>query len=160
MKQLYYTLLPLVLMLPIIPLHSLMAVSPDSPGYTHFVYMFGHASLLHWLVNAWALFVLHNLYTVSRWIVAYLCAVVLSFVYYPSLPVLGASVFVSFFSGFMIFWLWHKHRLVFWQLLLLIAIGFLIPHIAAMYHLVMLVAGMAYNRIEWLIADYKYHTYR
>ena len=160
MKQLYLILSSLLLMAILIPFHKSMAVHPDAPLFTHFVYMAGHANILHWLINAWALFVLHNLFTMARWVMAYICAVVLSFCYYPELPVLGASVFVSFFSGFMLIWLRKRHRLIFWQLLALIRIGFFIPHIAAMYHLAMLLAGLLFNRIEWLIADYKYFTSR
>lgn len=160
MKHPFSYILPILLLLPLIPLHSRMAVSPDSALYTHFVYMAGHANIIHWLINGWTLFVLHNLYTVSRLIVAYILSVALSFVYYPDRPALGASVIVAFFTGFMLIWLYQRRRLVFWQLMILIVVGFFIPHVAAMYHLVMMAAGLIYNRLEWLAADYRYFTKR
>lgn len=54
MRTLYITLIILILMVFIIPFHSLLAVSPTSPLYSHFVYMFGHANLMHWAINAGA----------------------------------------------------------------------------------------------------------
>ena len=47
MRTLYITLLIILLMAFIIPLHANMAVSPSTPIYSHFVYMFGHANFIH-----------------------------------------------------------------------------------------------------------------
>ncbi len=158
MKKIRYIMLAVVIMAAILSLAPYMAVSPSSPLYTHFIYMFAHANWMHWLINAWGLIVLHNLYTIQRLVVAYMAAVMLSFIYYPELPVIGASVFISFFTGFMIFWLYKKKRLVFWQVLALLVFGCFIPHISAAYHIIMFLAGLIYNRIEWLKADYDIYT--
>lgn len=160
MKQIITTVLPLLLMLSLVPLHERMAVSSSSPFYTHFIYMFGHAGLLHWIINAYALFVMHNLCHPSRLAVAWAAAVILSFIYLPQLPVIGASVFVTFFLGFMSLRLWQRQRLLFWMSLLLVSVGFLMPNIAALYHLAMMAAGLAWNRVEWLAADFRYHSKR
>ena len=47
MRTLYITLLIILLMAFIIPLHASLAVSPSSPLYTHFAFMFGHANFIH-----------------------------------------------------------------------------------------------------------------
>lgn len=158
MKKIGYIMLVVALMALVISLAPVMSVSQTSPLYTHFVYMFAHANWMHWLINSWGLLMLHNLYNLQRLAVAYVVAVALSFVYYPALPVLGASVFISFFTGFMFFWLYKKRRHVFWQVLALLIFGCFIPHIAAAYHIIMFVAGLIYNRIEWLKADYDIFT--
>ncbi len=158
MTKIYCILALIAVMAPIIQVAPFFAVSPDSPVYTHFTYMFAHANWIHLFVNAWGLLFLHNLYTWVRVIVAYASAVVLSFFYYPELPVLGASVFITFFTGFMIFWLYKRHRLGFWQVIALLIIGCFVPHIASVYHIIMFLAGIIYNRLEWLIADYKIYT--
>ena len=155
MRKIYIIICFDVLLLGLIPFASKMAVYKHSPIYTHFIYMFAHANIIHWAVNAWCILVMNNLFTNKRLLVSYIFAIVLSFLYQPKLPVLGMSIIISFFIGFMTFWLYKKHRLVFWQTLILMSIGFFIPNIAALYHLFAFLFGVIYNRIEYLIADIK-----
>lgn len=96
MRTLYITLLIILLMAFIIPLHASLAVSPSSPLYTHFAYMFGHANFIHWGINGWCILMVHHQFRFHRLFAAWLCSVALSFIYYPTLPVLGASVLISF----------------------------------------------------------------
>lgn len=151
MRTLYITLLSIALMALAIPLHGKLAVSPTSSLYTHFVYMFGHANLLHWGVNSWCVLMFHRLFKPHRVIVAWVCSVALSFIYYPSLPVLGASVIVSFFMGFTTPWLYRYKRLDFWQMVILIAIGCFLPNIAGIYHIILFSLGFLYAMGESFI---------
>ena len=148
MRTLYITLLIILLMAFIIPLHAYMAVSPSTPIYSHFVYMFGHANFIHWAVNAWCLLMVHRQFCFHRLLAAWLCSVLLSFIYYPALPVLGASVLISFFMGFTAPWLYRRKRLAFCQMLLLLVIGCLLPHIAGIYHLILFALGFIYAKAE------------
>lgn len=147
MRTLYITLLIILLMAFIIPLHANMAVSPSTPIYSHFVYMFGHANFIHWAVNAWCLLMVHRQFSFHRLLASWLSSVALSFLYYPSLPVLGASVIISFFMGFTAPWLYRRKRLAFCQMLLLV-IGCLLPHIAGIYHLILFAIGFIYAKAE------------
>lgn len=151
MRTLYITLLIILLMAFIIPLHANMAVSPSTPIYSHFVYMFGHANFIHWAVNAWCLLMVHRQFSFHRLVAAWLCSVLLSFIYYPALPVLGASVLISFFMGFTAPWLYRRKRLAFCQMLLLLVIGCLLPHIAGIYHLILFALGFIYAKAESFI---------
>lgn len=148
MRTLYITLLIILLMVFIIPLHADMAVSPSTPIYSHFVYMFGHANFIHWAVNAWCLLMVHRQFSFHRLLASWLASVALSFLYYPSLPVLGASVIISFFMGFTAPWLYRRQRLAFCQMLLLLLIGCLLPHIAGIYHLILFALGFIYAKAE------------
>lgn len=148
MRTLYITLIILILMVFAIPFHSLLAVSPTSPLYTHFIYMFGHANLMHWAINAWCLLMLHRLFRLHRLLASWLGSVALSFIYYPSLPVLGVSVIISFFMGFTAPWIYHRKRLAFFQMLILLVIGCLLPHIAGIYHLILFAIGFIYAKAE------------
>lgn len=151
MRTLYITLLIILLMAFIIPLHANMAVSPSSPLYTHFVYMFGHANFIHFGINGWCILMVHHQFRFHRLLAAWLCSVLLSFIYYPELPVLGASVLISFFMGFTAPWLYRRKRLVFCQMLLLLLIGCLLPHIAGIYHLILFALGFIYAKAESFI---------
>lgn len=148
MRTLYITLLIILLMAFIIPLHANLAVSPSTPIYSHFVYMFGHANFIHWAVNAWCLLMVHRQFSFHRLLASWLASVALSFLYYPSLPVLGASVIISFFMGFTAPWLYRRKRLAFCQMFLLLFIGCLLPHIAGIYHLILFALGFIYAKAE------------
>lgn len=148
MRTLYITLLIIFLMAFIIPFHANMAVSPSAPTYSHFVYMFGHANFIHYAVNAWCLLMVHRQFRFHRVLASWLASVALSFLYYPSLPVLGASVIISFFMGFTAPWLYRRKRLAFCQMFLLLVIGCLLPHIAGIYHLILFALGFIYAKAE------------
>lgn len=155
MKKVEYVLLCILLMALIIPMHETLAVSKQTPAYTHFVYMFGHANVIHWLINSVSLVLLTNLISLPRMVTAYVSAVAVSFLLYDDMAVIGASVFVCWLVGFMSLWLWNKRRMAFWQMAAATVIMFFIPGIAAMHHLAMMAAGLIGNRVEYLIADFK-----
>ena len=144
MRTLYITFLFTLVMASIIPLHAQLAVSPSSPLYTHFVYMFGHANFIHWAVNAWCLLMVHRQLRIHRLVAAYVVSVALSFLYYPSLPVLGVSVLISFFMGFTAPILYRASRIAFWQMVILLAAGCIIQHIAGFYHIILFTFGFLY----------------
>ena len=151
MRTLYITIVIAILMAFIIPLHADMAVSQSSPIYSHFIYMFGHANFIHWAVNAGCLLMLHRLFYIHRLLTSWLASVALSFIYYPSLPVLGASVIISFFMGLTTPWLYRRKRLAFWQMLIILLLGCFLPHIAGTYHLILFAIGFLYAKAEGFI---------
>ena len=137
MNKFRITILAIAVLATLIPNTDELAVSCDSPLYTHFVYVLGHDGFLHYSVNAWSLLVMHNLFRWYRVLAAYSFAILLSFIALPAQPMVGASVFTCFFFGFIAPWQWRKDRK-----LLCITIGFLlltcvlpgfagIPHVAA-----------------------------
>lgn len=153
MRTLYITLVSCIFMLCIVPLHRYLAVSASSPLYVHFIYMFGHANFIHWAVNAWCLLMVHHQFRIHRLLASWLGSVALSFVYYPSLPVLGASVVISFFMGFTAPWLYRCKRLAFWQMIALLFVGCLLPHIAGVYHLILFSLGFVYAKAERFVCQ-------
>lgn len=161
MTKLYLTVAAIIVMAALIPLAPLMALPPveEDSLIRHFIYMFGHASLLHWAVNAWALLVLHNLFRPSRLIAAYLLAVLISFLPHFSFsearPIIGASVITCFFFGMLASHLWRRReRLSPYMMAALIIIAFFIPGIAAMPHLLMFLAGIMSYHFERLLHSF------
>ena len=172
MTKLYLTIAAIIVMAALIPLAPLMALPPveEASLIRHFIYMFGHATILHWAVNAWALLVLHNLFRLSRLIAAYLLAVLISFLPHSSFlishfsfsvsevearPIIGASVITCFFFGMLASHLWRRgERLSPYMMAALIIIAFFIPGIAAMPHLLMFLAGIMSYHFERLLHSF------
>jgi membrane associated rhomboid family serine protease len=141
----------------LVPMAGSMASSDESPFYTHFVYMFGHANFLHWIINGWAMLVLHNLFRPHRLEVCYLLAVILSFI--PNISgdsdgLLGASVITTFFFGFLTPHIRRTDKTSAYMMLALILVGFLIPGIAALPHLLMYLCGIGYFCLEGLLLHF------
>lgn len=156
MKRLYITLAACILMAFLIPFAPVLALRPVCGGISvtsHFLYMFAHASLLHWLVNTWSFLVLHNVLRWYRLLVAYLLAVAISFVP-ATVPagspagVIGASVITTFFFGFIAPYYWHRNKSIPLMMAALIVIGCFLPNIAAAFHAVPFIVGIAYWYIE------------
>ena len=122
MKSLFITFAFSLLILPLILLRDSFACLPVSPLYRHMLYIFAHASIIHWLCNSWSLLVFHNLFRPSRLIVAYVLSVLVSFLPLSKLPILGLSVVVCFFLGF-----------------------------AGLYHIIMFIFGFLYYPVEGLL---------
>ena len=167
MIKLYLTIAAIIAMAALIPFASSVALQPmdDDSLIQHFIYMFGHATVLHWAVNAWALLVLHNLFRPSRIIATYLLAVLISFlppfVLYAATslkhmqPILGASVITCFFFGLLMLHLWRQgERLSACMMAALIIIAFFIPGIAAMPHLLMFLAGILWYHFERMLRSF------
>ena len=156
MKRLYAVTLAVIIMAFLIPLAPYMAISGDSPYYTHFVYMFGHANILHWLINGWALLVLHNLFRPYRLFIAYILSALMTFspLISHTSPLVGSSVLTCFFFGFMLPWLYYKSKVSAFMMTALILVGFFIPGIAALPHLIMFVSGFC-----WCFVERIYHSF-
>ena len=45
-------------------------------------------------------------------------------------------------------WLYRFKRLAFWQMIILLFLGCLLPHIAGVYHLILFVLGFIYAKVE------------
>ena len=151
MKSLFITFAFSLLILPLILLRDSFACLPVSPLYRHMLYIFAHASIIHWLCNSWSLLVFHNLFRPSRLIVAYVLSVLVSFLPLSKLPVLGLSVVVCFFFGFAARYLYLKNRLgMFLTLALLVGSCFL-PGFAGLYHIIMFIFGFLYYPVEGLL---------
>ncbi len=156
MKTLYATAVALMLMLIAVPNADELATSPTAPTYTHFVYMFGHATFLHWFINAWSLLLLHNTFRWYRLLVSYLLAVLVSFV--PCAEVvpqslIGLSAITMFFFGLITPYLWQRNKSAVWMMIGILLAGFFIPHIAALLHITIFMLGLAYYYIERFIRN-------
>ena len=150
----YPTMIAALIMLCLLPLAPLMATAAAAPLYTHFTYMLAHANLWHWAINAWGLLLLNHLVTLPRVTVAYLISAGISFIpINEGRPLLGASVVVCFFIGLTLPALHRRKPLIAAQTVILIIIGCLIPGIAALHHIVMLLAGIIYRPLERITCD-------
>lgn len=158
MKRFLVTLATAMLMLAAIPFAPLCAVAPAAPAYTHYIYMFAHANILHWAFNTWAMLVLHRLFTPLRMLTAYSSAVIISFLatdgipfISATMPVLGFSVVLCFFIGYILLPCRRHNRTAYYQSLLFLLIGFFIPNMAASYHLMAVIVGLLYYKAEkWI----------
>ncbi len=179
MYRLYLTLIVCVIMGALVPLASYMAVAVDSatesPLYTHFIYMFGHANWMHWMINCWSLLVLHNIFRWYRLLAAYAMAVVLSFMPIcnntpvfgwltewiglpeSNLPVIGASVITSFFFGFITPHYWYKERTVVFMMAGLLLVGCILPGVTGFFHVIPYITGILAVLTERLIKSL--HTF-
>lgn len=151
MKSLYITTSFCILILPLILLNGSIACLPGSPLYRHLLYLFSHASVIHWLCNSWSLLVFHNLFRPSRLIAAYVLSVLVSYLPLSSLPVLGMSVVVCFFIGFAARYLYGKNRLGFFLTLAILVGSCFLPGFAGLYHIIMFIFGFLYYPVEGLL---------
>lgn len=149
--RLYATALCCTAMLAAIPFAEIMAVTASAPIYTHFIYMFAHANIFHWLVNSWSLLVLHNAFRWYRCAAAYIIASAVSFVPFlvAAKPTVGASVFTCFFLGYIAphFWATRQRSVVLITASVL-ALGLFLPGIAAALHITLYLAGIIFYYIE------------
>lgn len=155
MKRLYVTAAACAIMAALIPFAPDMAVVLDGSLESiapHFLFPFGHANLLHWLINSWSLLVLHNVLRWYRFLLAYVLAVVLSFVVpyiiSDSQPVIGLSVITTFFFGYITPYYWAHNKSVPLMMMALLVIGCFLPGITAVFHIVPYVVGVVYCHIE------------
>lgn len=139
------TIIAVTVMLLLLPCREGMAVSRDSAWWTHLVYMFAHGNIIHLAVNAWALLLMHRILMTYRGMAAWAASVIVSFIYYPALPVLGASTVIMFLIGYMLPDIKAARG---WSAIAYIglctSVGFLIPQLAGMYHLLCMTAGIIF----------------
>lgn len=157
MNRFRITILACVLMALAVPFTDRLAVSHDSPLYTHFLYCVGHDGYLHYTINAWSLLVIHNLFRWYRVIAAYLFAVFLSFVALPSQPMIGASVFTCFFFGFSAPWLWRKERLLLILTVALLLLTCVLPGFAGIPHVAAFSFGVVFSFTEFCIRRIRHY---
>ena len=154
MRRFEITIAACLLMAAALPFPDVFAVSEDSPIYTHFVYLFGHSGVIHYLINAWTLLVVHNLLRWYRLIAAYLWTVGVSYVLLPDQPMVGLSVFNCFFIGFAAPWLWRRDRLAVVLTAGLLLLTCVISGFAGVQHVASFVAGAAFffgeRCVKWL----------
>lgn len=154
MKKLYLTIIFSLSLLPLILIRDSLSCAPSAPLYTHFVYMFAHASLLHWTANTWSMVVFHNLFNPHRLLAAYVFSVLASFLPLSIgevKPVLGLSVIVCFFLGMSARWLYHNSKLALCLSLATVIISCFLPGFAGGYHVIMFVIGTLYFHVECFI---------
>ena len=135
----------------VVPFPETFAVSADSLQYTHFVYLFGHASWLHYIINVWTLLVLHNLLRWYRVLTAYLWSVLLSYILLPDLPMVGLSVFNCFFIGFAAPWLWRRDRMTVILTMCLLLLTCVVSGFAGVQHVASFGFGVVFCLGEWKI---------
>lgn len=168
MKRFKALILLSILMLFLLPFSPHMAVHyPLSPITHHpspFIYMFAHANVFHLLINTWSLLVLHRYATRTSLIMAYICAVLIAFIppislfsylaptyLAPRQGLLGFSVIVCFLLGTV------PRRSVgrLFMAMLPFLLGFLVPGMAALHHILMLLAGFLYAHVLSLVRSYR-----
>lgn len=160
MRRFKITIAACILMAIAVPFTKWLAVSPDSPTYTHFVYMAGHAGWLHWAVNAWTLLVLHNLFRWYRVLTAYALAVMISYMMLPVLPMVGASVITCFFIGFAFLHFWSTDKLAAGMTLGLLLMTCILPGFAGIQHMIIFWAGISFFLIEEYVRNILYFLKR
>lgn len=119
--------------------------------FRHFLYMFGHASFLHFIINVWCFLCLSALLTARRFGLAYLSSVAVSFLPLTSAPTLGFSVILFYFYGYIACHLWRRNRFAVVSLLVLMLGSFFLPWIASALHMIMFFIGFAAWHIEGVI---------
>ena len=143
--RLRYSLGIYVLMAAAIPFPDVLATNGGIRNWHNLVFMFGHAGILHYLLNGLAWLLLWKVVTVTRtfaaWVFAVLCAAIIPL----SEPTIGWSPIIYYYLGLC---LAHMPRTGRWKLILLTLAGFFMPHIAAGMHLALLAAGWLMRKLE------------
>ena len=137
--------------------------SITSPFYTHFTYMFSHASWLHIILNTYVFMVMYRVvkpYVKHLWLVIILIAFLASFLVEYSLPTMGASGMVYSMIG-MFLWLVvskvvsfpkRKNLILF---IVSIILSFLISYFkessATLLHFYCMVLGFVYSFLNYTI---------
>lgn len=148
MKRFRITTAACIVLAFLVPLSEYLAVSHDTPLYTHFAYVFGHEGWLHYIINAWSLLAMHNLFRWYRVASAYLFAVALTFFALPPQPMIGASTFTCFFFGFTAPWLWRKERLALFLMVALLLLTCILPGFAGIPHVAAFSFGVVFSLAE------------
>lgn len=148
MNRFRMTVVSCLLMAMLVPMADSLAVGNGTPPYTHYIYMAGHAGWLHYAVNVWSLLILHNLFRWYRVLAAWLWAVVMSFIYLPDKPLIGASVITCFFVGFILTSLWKRDRLTAGMTVALLALTCILPGFAAFAHVSAATVGFVFYFAE------------
>lgn len=131
-----------ILLCPLVYAGSILAVSDTSPWWTHFTYMLGHASFVHYLLNGIGWTLMRPILTPARTLTAFLIA---SAIPAGSVPVLGWSVILYYYMGLCLSSMPRGARI---RLLLLVSVGFFVPWIASWHHATMLAAGWLIRKVE------------
>lgn len=151
-RRLKATVIAIFVMLLLLPYNGRMAVSEHSAWWTHWVYMLAHGNILHLAVNAWVLLMMHKAMKAYRVVTAWIVSVAISYLYYPELPVVGASTVIMFITGYYIPLMAYKSG---WgsvaMIALCISIGFFVPQLAGMYHLLCCLAGLVFFFIDRIV---------
>lgn len=142
--KLRYFLMIYALMALLIPYHEKMAAN-GMEEYRNWIYMFAHAGWLHYTLNGIGWLMMWKIATPARTVTAYVFAVMAAYIISCKEPVLGWSTVIFFYTGMCIAHM-PKKRIA--KIILVTAISFFIPHIAALMHLYMLVAGWMIRRLE------------
>lgn len=143
--KLKYTLLLYLFMALAVPFPDYFAAGHGTPPINHWIYMFGHAGWLHYLLNGLGWLMMWKIATPARTLTAYLLGVVAVYVLPLPEAVLGWSAILYYYLGLCLAYMPPGRRS---RVLALTCIGFLIPHIAASIHLFMLAAGWIIRKIE------------
>lgn len=144
MKLRYFILLYLF-MLAALPYPEQLAAGKNYPAWHCLIYMFGHAGILHYLLNGIGWLMMWKIATWPRTIIAWLVAALSVYILMPDKAVLGWSSVIYFYLGMTLAHAGRQRKI---SLILLTLTGMFIPGIAAALHLSTLAAGWIYRKIE------------
>lgn len=110
----------------------------------HLCYHFFHANFFHALCNVWCLLALAFYYDIEDWelLLAFIIATSVPSVAMPSQPTVGASGIAFALMGIVFYKVARKRYYLTW-IIAMVAIGFLIPAMAAAVHLYCFSLGIA-----------------
>lgn len=143
--RLRYFLILYAAMLPLLTMSDTLAAGAGRDGWHNWVYMFGHAGILHYMLNGIGWLMMWKIATWTRTITAWLIAALVMYVIPTTQPVLGWSAVIYFYLGMCMNHSTASRRI---NMILLTLTGFLLPNIAASLHISMLAAGWITRKIE------------
>ncbi len=157
MTKFHVTIVMCLLMALLVPFTDILAVSEDTPLYTHFLYVAGHDGYVHFAINAWSALVMHNLFRWYRVLAAYTFAVGVSFLGLTAQPMVGASVFTCFFFGFTAPYLWKTECTLVILTVALMLLTCILPGFAGIPHISAYLFGVLFSFLESYIRRIRHY---
>lgn len=119
-----------------------LALEPHCSVLARMGYHFFHANFFHALCNVWCLLAIAFYYNIEDWelLLAYIIACTVPSVAMPSQPIVGASGICFALMGIILYKVARKRFYLSW-VIPVVAVGFVLPGIAAGVHLYCFLVG-------------------
>lgn len=128
-----------------VPYPDFFAVEAGVASWKNLLFVFGHANMLHYIINGFGWIMLWKIITWNRLITAWILSALYITWLPASNPVLGWSAIIYYFLGLCFSYMPRERR---WRLALVTVAGLLIPHVAAGIHIAMLISGWLFRKVE------------